>query len=78
MVYEAKISVADFRADVTAGKWQTYRPFSCGVVFAVPKGLIAKADIPPRCGLIVRGESGWRTVKGPSSPPNGGADDDAR
>lgn len=64
--YEIKISVADFRRDVTAGKWQSYLKYSSGVIFAVPQGLIAKADVPPGCGLIVRTEDGWRNVKGPT------------
>ena len=28
MAYECKVSLSDFRADVTAGKWQSYRKFS--------------------------------------------------
>lgn len=66
IAYEIKISVADFRRDVTAGKWQNYLEFACGVTFAVPSGLIAKADVPPGCGLMVRGEDGWRTLKAPT------------
>lgn len=64
--YEIKISVADFRRDVTAGKWQKYLEFSAGVIFAVPAGLIKKEDVPPGCGLIVRHDGMWRTVKGPT------------
>lgn len=64
--YEIKISVADFRRDVTAGKWQKYLEFSSAVIFAVPQGLIKKEDVPPGCGLLVRYESGWRAVKGPT------------
>lgn len=66
MTYEVKISKADFRSDVTAGKWQKYLRFSSGVLFACPSGLIGKADIPDGCGLIVRGADGWRVVKGPT------------
>lgn len=66
ITYEVKISVADFRSDVTSGKWQKYLDFSCGVIFAVPKGLIKKDDIPPGCGLIIRGDKAWRTAKGPT------------
>lgn len=66
IAYEAKISTADFRRDVTAGKWQSYLQFAAGVVFAAPAGLITKADIPPGCGLILRHESGWRVAKGPT------------
>lgn len=63
MAYEVKVSVPDFRADVTAGKWQSYLEFACGVTFAVPAGLIDKTALPARCGLIVRGEAGWRTLR---------------
>lgn len=64
--YEIKVSVSDFRSDITKGKWQSYLKFSSGVIFAVPKGLISKEDLPERCGLIERSESGWRMVKGPT------------
>lgn len=69
IAYECKISVADFRADVTKGKWQSYLQFASAVVFAVPVGLIGKADVPAGCGLMVRGDEGWRTVKGPTLRP---------
>jgi len=66
IAYECKISVADFRSDITSGKWQSYLKFSCGVVFAAPAGLISKDDLPKGCGLIQRSESGWRMLKGPT------------
>ncbi|WP_186276147.1 hypothetical protein [Burkholderia gladioli] len=66
VAYECKISVADFRRDVTAGKWTSYLRFAAGVIFAAPAGLLKKDDIPPGCGLIVRGPDGWRTLKGPT------------
>lgn len=64
--YECKISVSDFRSDVTTGKWQKYLKFSAGVIFAAPKGLITKADVPKGCGLVTRNEDGWVTVKAPT------------
>jgi hypothetical protein len=64
--YECKVSVADFRADVTAGKWQSYLPFSSGVYFAAPSGLLKREDVPKGCGLIVRGDEGWRTLRAPT------------
>ncbi len=64
--YECKISIADFRADVTAGKWQKYLAFSSGVYIAVPVGLLKKEDVPKGCGLIVRGDAGWRTLRAPT------------
>lgn len=66
VAYECKISVADFRRDVTAGKWTSYLRFAAGVIFAAPAGLLKKDDIPAGCGLIVRGHDGWRTLKGPT------------
>lgn len=61
--YEAKISRPDFLADVTAGKWRTYLTYADSVVFAVPAGLVTPAEIPHLAGLMVRGETGWRTLK---------------
>lgn len=65
IVYEVKVSISDFRADVTAGKYTKYFKYAGGVVFAVPDGLLKKTDIPDGCGLMVRKESGWITLKGP-------------
>ncbi len=64
--YEVKVSVSDFRSDVTSGKWMEYARFSAGVLFCTPKGLITKADLPDGCGLMVRSDKVWRTVKGPT------------
>lgn len=71
MSYEVKRSVADFRSDVTSGKWQTYLPYSCGVYFAAEAGLgIGKGDVPAHCGLILRGAGGtWRAAKRPVLNP---------
>ncbi|MFV0916076.1 hypothetical protein ACI1PM_03235 [Ralstonia nicotianae] len=69
VAYECKVSVADFRRDVTAGKWTSYLQFAAGVMFCVPAGLISKDDIPNGCGLMVRSETVWRTVKGPTMRP---------
>ncbi|WP_310629516.1 hypothetical protein [Burkholderia cenocepacia] len=66
VAYECKISIADFRRDVTAGKWTSYLRFAAGVIFAAPAGLLKKEDIPAGCGLIVRGPDGWRSLKGPT------------
>ncbi|HEF4837334.1 TPA: hypothetical protein SAO52_002054 [Burkholderia vietnamiensis] len=66
VAYECKISVADFRRDVTAGKWTSYLRFAAGVIFAAPAGLLKKEDIPAGCGLIVRGPDGWRSLKRPT------------
>lgn len=66
ITYEIKISVSDFRSDITKGKWQSYSPFSSGIYFCVPQGLITKSDLPVGCGLMVRGDEGWRTIKAPT------------
>lgn len=66
LAYEAKVSVADFRRDITSGKWQSYLKYASAVVFAVPAGLINKEDVPVGCGLIVRHEEVWRMAKGPT------------
>lgn len=66
LAYEVKISTSDFRRDVVAGKWQSYLRFASAVTFAVPAGLIGKDDIPAGCGLMVRNDAGWRTVKAPT------------
>jgi hypothetical protein len=69
IAYEIKISVADFRRDVTAGKWMSYLKYASGVIFCVPAGLIKKEDVPAGCGLMTRGETGWRALKGPTLKP---------
>jgi len=64
--YEIKVSVSDFRSDVTAAKWMNYLNFSYGVIFATPKGLISKSDLPKGCGLITFNGEFWNTVKKPT------------
>ncbi|TLP68219.1 MmcB family DNA repair protein [Pseudomonas nitroreducens] len=66
VTYEVKVSVSDFRSDITSGKWQGYLGFSSAVIFAVPAGLISKDDVPAGCGLIVRHDEVWRMVKKPT------------
>ncbi|WP_281686750.1 MmcB family DNA repair protein [Pseudomonas citronellolis] len=66
VTYEVKVSVSDFRSDITSGKWQGYLGFSSAVIFAVPAGLVSKDDVPAGCGLIVRHDEVWRTVKKPT------------
>ncbi|MDY4380369.1 MmcB family DNA repair protein [Pectobacterium brasiliense] len=69
VVYEIKVSVSDFRADVTAGKFTKYFKYASAVVFAVPDGMLKKSEIPDGCGLMIRKESGWHTLKGPTMRP---------
>lgn len=61
--YEIKVSTSDLRADVTYGKWQSYLCAAECVIFALPHGMAKKDDIPKECGLMVRSERGWRTVR---------------
>lgn len=67
--YEVKVSVSDFRSDITSGKWQGYKQFSHAVVFAVPKGLITKKDIPNGCGLMTFNGQFWNIIKRPTIHP---------
>jgi hypothetical protein len=69
MAYECKVSRADFRSDVTSGKWQTYLKFASGVYFAVEAGLIDKREVPEHCGLIVLTGGRWRAQKKPVLNP---------
>lgn len=66
LAYECKVSVSDFRADVTKGKYTDYLGYASGVIFACPAGLLKRDDIPKGAGLMVRSEDGWRTVKAPT------------
>jgi hypothetical protein len=61
--YECKISRSDLRSDTTSGKWQKYLQYAGAVIFAVPEGLCAPAEIPTGCGLIVRKAQTWRHVR---------------
>jgi hypothetical protein len=66
VVYEVKVSLSDFRSDITSGKWQNYLKVAQAVIFAMPAGFINKQDVPAGCGLIIRYESGWKMVKKPT------------
>lgn len=70
ITYEIKVSLSDFRSDVTKAKWKSYLDFSYGVCFVVPKGLITKNDLPKGCGLITYNGNGiFHTVKKPILSP---------
>ncbi len=64
-VYEVKISRPDFLRDTQAGKYQRYLPYCRRLYFATPAGLLDRKEVPDGCGLCVRGDTGWRTVKAP-------------
>ena len=63
--YEIKVSVADLRHDVTSGKWQSYRKFGNCVWFAFERGMAPLDLIPKECGIILRGNGGWRAARKP-------------
>jgi len=69
--YEIKVSVSDFRSDITSGKWRGYLDYAWSVTFVVPKGLVTKKDIPDKCGLITYNEAlkTFTTVKRPTVDP---------
>lgn len=60
-VYECKVSVSDFRADVTAGKYLNYLKYANAVVFAYPHGMLKDADVPSGVGIMHRSDRGWST-----------------
>jgi hypothetical protein len=62
-IYEVKISRSDFMSDIRSGKWRGYLEHCHRFYFAVSQGVAQKCDVPPEAGLIVRGETGWSTVK---------------
>jgi hypothetical protein len=66
--YEVKISRSDFLADVNRDKFEKYVPYARRFYFAVPQGLVKKAEVPAHVGLVVRGPNGWRHLRHP--PPN--------
>lgn len=61
--YECKVSLPDFRSDVTSGKWQSYLRYASAVYFACEAGLISKADVPTHCGLMLLKDGRWRAAK---------------
>lgn len=66
IAYEIKVTRSDFMSDTGSGKWMAYTKFASGVVFAVPRGLVDKTQVPNGCGLMIRGENGWTTLRRPT------------
>lgn len=62
-IYEVKASIRDFHGDIQSGKWRRYLQVAHRVFFAVPTGLLKRADVPDEAGLVVKGEKGWTTIK---------------
>lgn len=69
VAYEVKISRSDFLSDVTSGKALRYLEFAGSLVYATPKGMVRKDEIPDGCGLIERSGTGWRYAKKPKVNP---------
>lgn len=67
--FEVKVSRADFFADVSSGKALGYRKVAGALIFAAPKGLLARGEIPEGCGLIERADTGWRWARKPVLSP---------
>jgi len=74
-IYECKAAVADFRHEITSGKWAKYRPYCNRFYFATPSGLVGKADIPEGCGWITLGAKGWSVRISPVYNPDAELDD---
>ncbi len=72
-IYEVKQSRADFLSDIRSKKWQSYLPFCHRFYFAAPSGIIKKEDTPADCGLIIRGDTGWKVMQ--SAKARDAADD---
>ena len=62
-IYEVKVSRGDFLADVNMGKYLKYLEHCTQFYFATPAGLISKDEVPAGCGLMVKGDTTWKTVK---------------
>ena len=73
-IYECKVSKADFRADMSHGKWMKYLPFCERLYFAVVQGVATRADVPNPAGLMIRGDQGWHCTKAPQASPADGWD----
>jgi hypothetical protein len=67
--FELKISRADFLRDLRAGKWRRYLPCVERLFFAVPRGLVDRREVPPECGLAVRGPRSWSVWRAAPSRP---------
>lgn len=69
VAYECKVSRADFLSDVGKGKWTRYLEVARSVWFAVPEGLVARAEVPGHAGLMVLRDGSWKAVKRPKPQP---------
>lgn len=65
IIYEVKVTRADFQRDVNRGKYLKYFDFCNQFFFACPTGVLHRQDMPDDCGLIVKGDHGWSVVSAP-------------
>lgn len=62
-IYEVKVARGDFFRDTYNLKYERYLEHCNRLFFAAPAGLLKPEEVPPECGLIVRGEKGWHVRK---------------
>ena len=62
-IFEVKKSRADLLSDIRSEKWKSYLPFCHRFYYAIASGITNQKEIPNGCGLLIRGEIGWRTIK---------------
>lgn len=59
IVYEVKVSRADFLADVkNPSKRAAYFQLADYVVYVLPEGMVTPDEVPPECGLVVENAPG--------------------
>jgi len=63
IIYEVKVSRADFHADINRGKYIDYLKDCSQLFFAMPSGLVKPCEVPLEAGLITRSDKGWHVVK---------------
>jgi len=61
-IFEIKVSRADFLSDIRTEKWKSYLPHCHRFYYAVLSNITCPEEIPDGCGLMVRGEKGWRVL----------------
>jgi hypothetical protein len=61
-IYEVKNTRSVFDGD---SKYEKYLDVCHRMYIACPQGLIKKEELPPKIGLIVKGENGWHVIKAP-------------
>lgn len=61
-IYEVKNNRAVFEKDT---KYEKYLDVCHRMYIACPQGMIKKEELPPKLGLIVKGENGWHVIKAP-------------